>query len=241
MLGFLHDDIAHMREEEAGNVVLLAVLGNAVAAAGVHAGYENGVIALQPVFDGFEAVAFILKFFHDLIEALRRLALDAAKTLFIQVIPVDKQSFLGGIKGEVMAVGGVGPPHVKGALDDKQHDQPEGEIQMIPGQAGEEPHDHQAEELGDKLGEGQGADAGITQEIGVIHTVEKENEDAVAEKDKVIIAEAVFAHASEFAVAEHQPGDIERNKRKPKMKHLEQHDVVLFFIIRHDETPSDPL
>ena len=83
MLGFMHDDVAHMREEEAGDSLFLTVFGNAVAAAGMYACCKDCLIALKPVADGFEAVAVIAELFRDFIEALGRFALDGTEAFFI--------------------------------------------------------------------------------------------------------------------------------------------------------------
>lgn len=227
----LHDNITDVREEETGDPLFLAVLGDAVAAAGMDPRHEDCLVALQAVPDGLEAVAVVLEFFHDLIKPLGRLALDAAEALLVQFIAIDENGLLRGVELKIVPIGEIRPDGIQNQLQDQEDEEDQRVVPVLPGEAHNKPHDTGTEELGQELGEDQTPDSRIPQEIGVIRPVEEGHADGISGENIIVIAEAILVHAGEPAVMEIQPGDIEHGKRQPEMHQFEAHQTELFPVL----------
>ena len=201
MDGFLHDDVADVRQEEAHDALFLAVLGDAVAAAGMDPRDEDGVIAFQFVADALEAVAVVAELFVDAVEAFARFSAEGAEALFVQFVPIDQDRPLYWIEAEVESVCEIGPDRIQRQLDREHSEKDPRRVPFLPGDADNEPHDPRAEELGKSLGEDQGADPRIAKEIAVIGSQEEEQHDTVSERHVIVISKAVVRQIGEPAEA----------------------------------------
>ena len=225
MDGFLHDDVADVRQEEADDAFFLAVFGDAVAAAAVHSRDEDGVIALQLMPDALEAIAVVTELFIDAVEAFARLSAEGAEALFVQLVPIDQDRPLHRIEAEVEPVGKIGPDRIKDKLNREHSEEDPRRVPVLPCKADDEPHDRRAEELGKALGEYEGADPRIAEEISVIGTQEKEQKNAVSESHIIVIAEAVVRQVGEPAEAVQQPENIKKQNADPEVRKLHAHQV----------------
>ena len=190
-----------MRQEEAHDALFLAVFGDAVAAAAVHPRDEDGVIALQLVPDTLEAVTVVAEFFFDAVEAFARLSAEGAEALFVQFVPIDQDRPLYWIEAEVECVCKIGPDRIQRQLDHEHAKEDPRRVPFLPSEADDEPHDRRAEELGKSLGEDEGADPRIAQEVAVIGAQEEEQHNAVSERHIIVISEAVVRQVGEPAKA----------------------------------------
>lgn len=225
MLRFLHDDVADVWQEEADDALFLAVFGDAVAAAAVHPRDEDGVIALQLMPDALEAVTVVTELLIDAVEALARLSAEGAEALFVQFVAVDQDRPLHRIEAEIVPVGEVGPERIKDELNREHTEEDPRRVPVFPGKADDEPHDRRAEELGQALGEDEGADPRIAEEISVIGTQEEKQKNAVSEGNIIVIPEAVARQVGEPAEAVQQPENIKKQNTQPEVRKLHAHQV----------------
>ena len=225
MDGFLHDDVADMRQEEADDALFLAVFGDAVAATAVHPRDEDGVVPFQLMPDALEAVAVVTEFFIDAVEPLARLSAEGAEALFVQVVAIDQDRPLHRIEAEIVPVGEVGPDRIQHQLNREHSEEDPRRVPVFPGKADDEPHDRRAEELGKALGEDEGADPRIPEEIAVVGTQEEEQHNAVSEPHIIVIPEAVARQVGEPAEAVQQPENIKKQNTQPEVRKLHAHQV----------------
>ena len=115
MHGLLHDHVAHVGEEKAGDAFLFTVLENAIPAATVDAGHEDRIIAGQLIPQIIEC-AVVHQFFGDLVETAAGLSLYRTEPVFVLLVAVDQDGVLAWIQLEVEAVGPVGPYNVKDSV-----------------------------------------------------------------------------------------------------------------------------
>ena len=234
MARLLHDDVAHMRQEEADDVLFLAVFRDTVSAAGVDAGDEDGLVAFQAVADGLEAVAVVLELLRNMVETFAGFSLDGAEALLVQVVAVDKDGLLRWIVAKIVGTGQIGPGSVYCQLHSKQGKKDPRVVPLVPSNRCCEPHDPGAEELGEELGKDQCANPAVAKKIGIIGAVEEKDQDAVTGNNKVVIAVAVAGVPSELAIAEEEPGDIEQKNGRQEVCQLqaEKFELLLVFTFR---------
>lgn len=225
MDGFLHDDVADVRQEEADDALFLAVFGDAVAAAAVHPRDEDGVVSFQFVPDALEAVAVVAELFIDAVEPLARLSAEGAEALFVQLVPIDQDRPLHRIEAEIVPVGKIGPDRIQRQLEEKHSEEDPRRVPVFPGKADDEPHDRRAEELGKALGEDEGADPRIAKKVSVIGTQEEKQKNAVSEGNIIVISEAVVRQVGEPAEAVQQPENIKKQNADPEVRKLHAHQV----------------
>ena len=148
MDGFLHDDVADVRQEEAHDALFLTVLGDAVAAAAVHPRDKDSVISFQFVPDALEAVSVVPEFFFNAVQAFARLPTEGAEALFVQFVPIDQDRPLHRVEAEIECVGNEGPTRIQRQLDHEHAEKDPRRVPLLPGDTDDEPHDPRAEELG---------------------------------------------------------------------------------------------
>ena len=215
----LHDGVAHVGQEEAGDAVGFAVFEDAVPAAGVDARHKNGVVTLQTWLEALEG-AVILQLVGDFIEPLCGLALHGAKALLIQLVAVNQKSPPSGVQAAEMGVHQPGPSHVQDQLKAQHGQEDPGGQQPVPAEGGHRVDQRQTEALGKKLTEHQGPDSGIAQQIGVVGPAEPVQQDAVSRGGKVVIPEAVAAHAAEGMITKEQPKNVKQGHGQGQMQQL---------------------
>ena len=238
MLRPLHDHIAHMGQEESPDVILFAILQDAVSAVGIDPRHKNGVIAPQLVPDLFKA-AVKLDLLRDPVEPLQGLAPDRPEALPVFFAAVDQDRPSGRIQAEIDPVAVIGPCQIKQRIDGHQEQEQQRAIKVVPAQCHGNIHDAYGKQLGKKLRQRQGADPAVSEKIAVVGPVEQAQQQGEARRDQIIVSIAQILFLGELPIPKPQPNNIKQAACQKIMGGLEEIQFQLRFIIQL--CPTHPL
>ena len=147
---FLHDHIAHVGQEKAGDALFLAVFQNPVAAFAVHARHKHRVVARQQGLQLMEA-AVILQLLRDFIQPFGGLSAQIPQPAPVLFGAVNQDGFLCGEQLEVQSVAPAGPGDVQRTVQRQHGQEPERRFPHVPGSGDDAIDNENRKELGQQL------------------------------------------------------------------------------------------
>ena len=225
----LHDDVSHMGEEKAADTVDFTMLQNTVPAAGIDSGDKNGVIAGEFLPD-FLKGPVKLNLFLDFIQPFNRFPGDGAKPPAVPGIPVNQDRSSRRVQFEIEFVAVIGKKRIQECVNNSKRDKNQRAFHLVPGKTDCKINQPDCKELGKELGKHQGPDPGISEEIGVIGTVEQDYHSGESSRDQKIVAVAHIHSHRELIVPEQEPCPVVQKNGAKKMSCLDQEHFILHFI-----------
>ena len=171
MLRALHDHIPDVGKEESSDSMILAVFQNSVPAMAVQSGYKHRFVSLAKLVFYFIERSVKLNFLRDDIQALGWLSLYGSEPSPVSVVPVNQEGFPWRIQMEIIPVSKECERAVKHCIYRKESKEQPWSFPLVPAYTDAEINDDERKKLGKEFRKGQRANPAVSEEIGVVSTL----------------------------------------------------------------------